>query len=225
MVRRAPVAATLILALAITGCGKHRASDTSTNLPLQRTDLVLVSGILRTAEPSVSRAVDTSRYPWSLIAHGLPAKLPDGLRERVARAARSASEIRARRFMTTVPRVTYNQNPVLTGPGAGIAGLFQKYATLSQRGWSLTEASIEEIEHGRAATAGFLRSNARLYVACIYDGQFDLSLIGKNLRRAYERLGGERAFGGTLPQAQLEALANFYDKPLRLQPHSIFHFG
>ena len=110
-------------------------------------------------------------------------------------------------------------------PAAGIAGLFQSYTTLSRQGWGLIESSIEEIENGHGAGAGFLRSNARLYVACVYDGQFDLSLIGKSLLHAYKRLGGEPAFGAALPQSQLEAEANFYDKPLRLRPHTIFHFG
>jgi hypothetical protein len=70
------------------------------------------------------------------------------------------------------------------------------------------------------SAARFLRSNAALYIYCIYDGHYDLSLIGKALRDAYHTLGGAPAFGGSLTQAQVEALAGAYSIPsTRLTPH------
>jgi hypothetical protein len=68
--------------------------------------------------------------------------------------------------------------------------------------------------------AQFLRANAGLYIYCIYDGHYDLSLIGKALLGAYRTLGGAPAFGAALPQSQVEALARSYSIPSsRLAPH------
>ncbi len=71
-----------------------------------------------------------------------------------------------------------------------------------------------------AATARFLRANAPLYIYCVYDGHYHLSLIGKALLSAYLKLGGASAFGASLTQSQVEALARAYSIPAtRLQPH------
>ncbi len=75
---------------------------------------------------------------------------------------------------------------------------------------------------GRTATAAtrFLRANAGLYIYCIYDGHYDLSLIGKALQDAYRKLGGPHAFGRSLTQRQVEALVRAYSIPAtRLAPH------
>ncbi len=70
------------------------------------------------------------------------------------------------------------------------------------------------------AAAQFLQANAGLYIYCIYDGHYDLSLVGKALQDAYGKLGGPPAFGGSLTQRQVEALAQAYSIPAtRLVPH------
>jgi hypothetical protein len=70
------------------------------------------------------------------------------------------------------------------------------------------------------AGSNFLRDNAGLYIYCVYDGHYDLSLIGKRLQAAYRKLGGPRAFGGALTQAQVDELAGAYSIPsARLVPH------
>jgi hypothetical protein len=70
------------------------------------------------------------------------------------------------------------------------------------------------------ATARFLRANAPLYIYCVYDGHYHLSLIGKALLSAYLKLGGAAAFGASLTQSRVEALALAYSIPAtRLEPH------
>ena len=59
-----------------------------------------------------------------------------------------------------------------------------------------------------------------LYIYCVYDGHYDLSLIGKAVQSAYRKLGGAPAFGASLTQSQVEALARAYSIPaVRLEPH------
>jgi hypothetical protein len=71
-----------------------------------------------------------------------------------------------------------------------------------------------------AAAARFLRANAPLYIYCVYDSHYHLSLIGKTLQSAYLKLGGAPAFGASLTQSQVEALALAYSIPgVRLEPH------
>jgi hypothetical protein len=52
----------------------------------------------------------------------------------------------------------------------------------------------------------FLRSNANLYIGCVYDGHYNLSVIGEDLLKAYSRLGGAAAFGAALPPGEVESL-------------------
>jgi hypothetical protein len=70
------------------------------------------------------------------------------------------------------------------------------------------------------ATAPFLRANSPLYIDCVYDGHYHLSLIGKALLSAYLKLGGAAAFGAALTQSRVEALALAYSvSATRLEPH------
>jgi hypothetical protein len=108
----------------------------------------------------------------------------------------------------------------LTGPAAGIAGLYESYERLAERGWRLTEAAIDAILSATPAIASFERESSSLYIDAIYDGHFDLSLLGKSLTKAYEQLGGPAAFGATLTPSEIRALAAAYSIPaVRLEPH------
>jgi hypothetical protein len=112
----------------------------------------------------------------------------------------------------------------LTGPAAGVAGLYESYDRLAERGWRLTEASIAAIVSGSPAVASFERGNSSLYLDAIYDGHFDLSLLGKSITSAYHRLGGQQAFGATLTESEIDALAATYSTPgVRLEPHPAQH--
>jgi len=108
----------------------------------------------------------------------------------------------------------------LTGPAAQLAGLFRAYIGLTGRGWKMIAASIDQIEHGPPASARFARENVALYIESVYDGNFTLAQIGKQLRNGYRRLGGPGAFAGNLSEQQVNALADAYsESAARLHPH------
>jgi hypothetical protein len=107
----------------------------------------------------------------------------------------------------------------LTGPAAGIAGLYESYDRLAERGWRLTETTITAIATSPPAVASFERANSPLYIHSIYDSHYNLSLLGKRLAEGYARLGGPSAFGRTLTQTELDSLASAYSIPaVRLEP-------
>ncbi|HEY7934061.1 MAG TPA: hypothetical protein VID48_09565 [Solirubrobacteraceae bacterium] len=226
MTRLATLALTASLIIGLAGCGHSAQPNPAlppTDLARQRADLLLVSHALRQAMPSVAAEVNGARAVWPLIAHGIPLTISGPLRGQVTAASLHTMQIKAPRFMVTPPRA--NSIGVLTGPGAGIAGLFQAFVNLTQQGWKLTAATIGEIESGPGSNARFLRSNASLYITCIYDGHFDLALVGKSLLDAYEKLGGAMAFGRSLTHTELENLADFYGEQLRLRPHSAYRLS
>ena len=91
-------------------------------------------------------------------------------------------------------------------------GIYENYEQLAQRGWNLTEAAVQTIASAgpagatataastSAAQASFEQANSPLYIDAIYDGHFDLSLLGKSLASGYEKLGGPGAFGARRPR-------------------------
>ena len=59
-----------------------------------------------------------------------------------------------------------------------------------------------------------------LYVESIYDAHFTLAQIGKQLLLGYRRLGEASAFGRTLSEDEVSALARSYSEAAaRLHPH------
>lgn len=153
-----------------------------------------------------------SRGAWPLIAGGLPRALPPALQGAVEKASASAKAVPEPPFMRNAGE--------LTGPAAGIAGLYESYERLAERGWRLTETAIGAVVSGAPGVASFERENSSLYIDAIYDGHFDLSLVGKDLASAYEQLGGAGAFGATLTQSEINALVAAYSIPaVRLEPH------
>jgi hypothetical protein len=175
-----------------------------------------VSRALATVERPVAIEVTAAKRAWPLIANGLPtgARALASTRAPVAAAATSAARI------PTPPLLDEAQADSLTGTGAGLAGLFRNYLGLTTRGWTLTGAAIDQIEHGSPAGARFARENVGLYIESVYDGHFDLAQIGKHLTDGYRRLGGPAAFGSALTQAEVEALADAYSEAsVRLHPH------
>jgi hypothetical protein len=160
----------------------------------------------------VGREVSASRGAWPSLASGLPQALPPTLRGAVAKASASAGALPSPPFMADAAR--------LTGPAAGITGLYESYERLAERGWRLTGASISAILGGTVAGRSFARQNSSLYIDAIYDGHYNLSLVGKSLMSAYERLGGPAAFGARLTQSELSQLSTAYSSSaVRLEPH------
>ncbi len=184
--------------------------------------------------------VAAARAAWPSLAGGLPGGVAPALRVKAAAAERRAAAL-------TLPAALTTEGSV-TGPAVQLAGMLKIYVRLTQRGWRyLAEAlaagpattSTHAKAHprqvapraggsaaavpgggGSAAAARFLRANAPLYIYCVYNGHYHLSLIGKALQSAYRKLGGAPAFGASLTQSQVEALARAYSIPAtRLEPH------
>lgn len=213
----APIIRFITIALASTallaGCGSGASQTTSgPEVALQRAQFVQLSAGLRSAEGAVQREVSASRGAWPSIAGGLPGSLSPALRAAVGRASASATMLPEPPFLTSAAR--------LTGPAAGIAGIYENYERLAERGWRLTSASIDAIAGTTPAGASFARENSSLYISAIYDAHYDLSLVGKSLADGYSRLGGPAAFGASLPPGAVSALAAAYSIPsVRLVPH------
>lgn len=206
---------------AFAGCGGTRSVAASPVAErLQREDLVAVTRGLRQAEGSIQREAAAARVAWPLVANGLPLSTTAATRVALANASRAAQAILVPALMSEA------QSRSLTGPAAGIAGLFQPFSGLTERGWTLTAAAADEIASGTPAAARFARENVALYIDSIYDGHFDAALIGKSLLTGYEKLGGEAAFGGTLPQAKVDVLADAYSPANeQLHPHPGVRLG
>lgn len=206
------LASLLVLGLAIVGCGSSGRHLTSAELKLQRAQLVLVNDGLRSAQQGVERELNASRAAWPAIAKGLPPSFPEPLRHAIASASISAGTLPKPPFLVSASR--------LTGPAAGLAGLYEAFARLSERGWRLTEATIGTIVGGPSSAGSFARANSSLYIDAIYDAHFDLSLVGKDLAYAYKQLGGSRAFGEKLTQDDIDELTRAYSiAGVRLTPH------
>jgi hypothetical protein len=142
----------------------------------------------------------------------------------------------ARAGAVALPRLLTVEG-ALTGPAAAIGGLLKNYAILTQRSWRFLAAASDARARGSVGGSGsaggsargasgsggaaaFLRANSGLYVYCIYDGHFELSVLGKKLQSAYAKLGGAAAFGAALPPSVVEALARAYSPArVRLEPH------
>jgi len=204
----------------LAGCGTTKSASAPALVKLQREDLVAVSRGLRQAEASAAREMAAARIAWPLVANGLPANIPPATRTALAAATAAA------RAIVIPPLESKPRSRSLTGSAAGIAGLFQAYSGLTERGWTLTAAAAGEIAGGSPAAARFARENVALYIDAVYDGHFDGGLIGKSLLRGYTSLGGAAAFGGTLSEAEVQALARAYSPATeQLHPHPGVQLG
>jgi hypothetical protein len=192
---------------------------------------VLVARTLQGLKGRVHAEVAAARSVWPTLAHGLPATMTPATRRGIAAAASHAGTLALPTFVTI--------EAGLTGPAAGIGGLLKHYAILTRRGWRFIAAATatsgasgadptgatgphRTSSTGASGTSGtgFLRANAGLYVYCVYDGHYDLSLIGKAIVAAYAKLGGATAFGAELTAARVASLARAYSvAAVRLTPH------
>jgi hypothetical protein len=219
---------TLCLAAVLAGCGTHPPRPAE--LHLERTDLVLLGGLLTRLERPIQGEVATARTLWPALAAGLPGNPSSAIQQKIATADARAGAL--------ILPVLVTQEDGLTGPAAAIGGLLKSYTYLTQRGWQViatatgaaratgagqgatTHSGRGAAIHAGAGAVGFLRDNAGLYIYCVYDGHYDLSLIGKQLQAAYRKLGGPPAFGAALTQAQVDGLLRAYSiASVRLVPH------
>ena len=210
-----------IVALALAGCGGTSRQSTPAALKLQREDLAAASRALKSVEGPVAAEVAATKSAWPLIANGLPATTSSlSGAGQVKRATEAAARLRLPVLFGEA------QARSLTGPASQLAGLFGSYALLSARGWKLLDAELAQIASGPPVSARFARENAPIYIESIYDGHFTLAQIGKKLLAAYDKLGGAGAFGASLTQSQVDALARTYSEDRdRLHPHVAVRIG
>jgi hypothetical protein len=217
-VRPGPLALiALALALAVGGCGAAKHNPAA--LRLQREDLIATSRALAASESSVERELTAAKAAWPLVATGLPGA-PTIALPAVGAAAASATKVAQPALFGEA------QARSLTGPASKLASLFRDYTILTQRGWQLIAAAIDQIQHGSRTVARFARANVALYIDSVYDGHFELAQIGKKLRAAYQGLGGPAAFAGSLTRGEVAALARAYSEATaRLRPHVRVQLG
>ena len=212
------------VAVGAVGCGGHRPRPAA--LRLERADLVLLARDLQRLEAPIGGEVGAARVVWPAIAHGLPARLSPAVRLQLVAARQRAEALTLPSYLTT-------EGGGLTGPAVSVGGLLESYFTLTRHGWRYLAAvpATAAGVGGRGGGAGdrgkeigpagarFLRANSGLYIHSVYDGHYDLSLIGKALVGAYQKLGGAPAFGGSLTQGRVEGIARAYSIPAgRLTP-------
>jgi hypothetical protein len=231
-----------------TGCGGAHPRPAA--LRVERADLVQLAHILQQLQTSTAAEVTAARAAWPSLAGGLPDRAAPALRVEAATAARRAAALTLPAEVTTEGSVTgpaaelagmlktyvrlaqRGWQYLATALAAGSATAASHSATDPRRsarratggaipapgvGGSAAGAGSDGIS---TATARFLRANAPLYIYCVYDGHYHLSLIGKTLLSAYLKLGGYTAFGASLTQSRVEALASAYSiLATRLEPH------
>jgi hypothetical protein len=202
------------------GCGDSDDTSSPPALRLQRADLVAAARALTPLEGPVGKEVAATKAAWPLIVDGLPADVTSMPHQLLTTATKRAAAIPVSALFEEAKAMT------LTGPAAEIVGLFRSFKLLATRGWTLTSAAIEEIDHGSPAAARFARENVALYIDSIYDGHFTLAQIGKKLHDAYRNLGGPAEFAGTLTQGEVDSLTRTYSEASdRLQPHVAVKLG
>ena len=209
-------AAALLLsagAAALGGCGGGAARARSAGLRLQREDLVAVVRALQAAQGEAAAQTAAAKAAWRLVANGLPAQL-DAIPPTITR-------VRVRAVALRLPALFGETRARgLTGPGSALAGEYRSFVALAGTGWRQIEFALGRIRSGPPRAASFARANVALYIESVYDAHFTLAQMGKQLTRGYTQLGGGRAFGRSLTQAEVEALASaFSEARYRLHPH------
>jgi hypothetical protein len=199
--------------LTLAGCGAKKGPAPPA-LQLERTDLVAVSHALTSETASVDSEVAATKAAWPLVADGLPADTRTISRPAIRTAIERAATL-------SLPELFgERQAAAITGPSSPVTGTFRTFSLLATRGWRLIGAAIEQIEHGSPAGARFARANVALYIESVYDAHFSLAQIGKKMLKGYNELGGEKAFGASLTQAEIDGLAATYSEATdRLYPH------
>ncbi|HLI32169.1 MAG TPA: hypothetical protein VKU89_05455 [Solirubrobacteraceae bacterium] len=214
--------AALSLPIALAGCSSLRVPKAAA-VHERRIDLQRAADALIALERPLAAEIAASRSLWPLIDHGLLRRLHRSRRPRVelrsdATLARrlDAAEGAARQL----PAQLLAGAEELTGPASGLAGLYALASGLATHSLEALAAAERVGPSAGEATASYLRGNVNMYVADLYDAHFDLSYIGKALRDAYRRMGGQRTFGARLSAAEVARIARFYSPAnTRLRPH------
>jgi hypothetical protein len=201
------VLAGAIVGLAVGGGG----SPTPAELAQRRAHLAYVGRGLGSVETQVRRELSTAEAAWPSIAEGLPAKPSRAATVDVAAALSAAEAVPSPQFVALIDE--------LAGPAVGIAKLFMSSQQLVRTGWQHVYAALSAAEG--SADASFSRASSALYIESIYQGMFDLSVLGERAQTSYVALGGAKLFGGALTEAQMRSLLRTYSPSERLEPHAV----
>jgi hypothetical protein len=235
---------TALLALsAVGGCGS--TSSSNSELRARRADLAEVAHALLGTREAVAHEVAAARVAWPFVDYGI-SRPPSGPAHTGGRARRDSKRQRAeaalrkrrdaalaRRFAAMgraltnasaegerLPAALVSHAEELTGAGSMIAGVYELAAGLIAHGWPQVHATVTAIRGGPRAAQVFLRANVNTYIISVYDGNFDLSLLGKMVAKAYARLGGAKEFRGSLTPGEVAEIAAAYGPGVeQLHPH------
>jgi hypothetical protein len=168
----------------------------------------------------VRSEVAATKAAWPLVVNGLPTDVGTIPQTAIRAAVQRATAL-------VLPTVfDENEAAAITGPSSAIGSTFRAFNLLAGRGWRLIGAATEAAEHGSPTAARFARANVALYIESVYDAHYGLGQIGKRLLAGYKALGGPAAFGASLTQADVDALADDYSEAdNRLRPHAGVRLG
>lgn len=200
---------------------------------------------LRGAETSIRREALAAKAAWPEISHGLPARVSPASRALIATALDRTQRIATPRFISYAGELT-GAAAAIAGLELSFEQLSQRGWTMTLAsaqhlgagaGSSLRASPPTGGASGTAARTGttaggqasstplspaalrFIRANASLYIGSVYDGHYNLSVVGERVREAYAQLGGPSAFGAALTPALVQQLAGFYSSSVvRLAP-------
>jgi hypothetical protein len=226
----------------LAACGGSQSS-TGDELRARRADLAKVVGALLAARAAVARETAAAHAAWPLIDRGLPRPPAEPKRHHGARTERqrrleAAQRARRRAEFTRrlaaakralaaasaagaeLPPQLVSHPEELTGAGSPIAGVYEAASGLTANSSAQVAAALSPSQDASPAARAFQRANVNTYIVSFYDGNFDMSLLGKMVQKAYERLGGAKEFGGRLTQQQLaEVEAAYSPAAAELRPH------
>ncbi len=187
---------------------------------------MLASRALASAQRQLATEVAATKVAWPLVANGLQ------LNGSATRSGASSQQHTIQAAATAAAQLKLpelfqeHRAASITGPASSIASLFRGYSVLSMRGWQMILNTVEQVEHGSPTAARFARATVNLYIDTVYDAHFSVAQIGKQLAAGYEKLGGPIAFGSSLTQDEVNALAAAYSEASdRLYPHPSVKLG
>lgn len=204
------------IAFVLVGCGSKLHNPIE--IKLERMDLVSVSKQLLHNDRAVEDELTSAHATWPYLYNGLPSRITRSVEARISDSTRKMAALPELPFLRRVHD--------LTGPASDIGGAYEKFWSLGKAGWEMIQATVLSLRHGPASTARFREENLPVYIQSVYDAHYSLSLIGKDVKSGYEKLGGSEGFGAALTPIEVETIMRLYSPEVaRLEPHTTEALG
>ena len=224
-------------------CGGGSEPSTSAELRVRRADLAKVATALLGAREAVAREAAAAHAAWPFIDRGLPRPPAEPERHHgksSERERRLEAAVRKRRRVAFAHRLAATRGALatasaagaklpaqlvehtgeLTGAGSPVAGVYDLASGLIANSSAQVAAALSPPQGASAAARAFQRANVNTYIVSFYDGNFDLSLLGKMVAKGYQRLGGAKEFRGSLTPQQVATVVAAYSTAAEgLRPH------